>query len=825
MLKRLFRYTLAIVLLLLALAVGAGVWLNTQLRGSLPQLDGELACQGLQHPVTITRDAHGVPTITAENRDDLAFATGFAHAQDRFFQMDLLRRNSAGELSALVGAAALPHDRQMRVHRFRHRAAEVLADGSEENRQLVTAYTAGVNAGLKSLGKPPFEYLLLRATPQPWEPEDCTLVLYSMFLDLQWSQFKDEVNEGTIVAALPPELAEFLIFRGGPWDAPIEGEAFPTPQIPGPEVLDLRATEAPAAEPVARVFTPAELEAFAVVRPGSNNWAVSGEHTTHGGPLVANDMHLGISVPNIWYRAELVWPASEPVITEEIEALTEPTAAESETPPAMNRLIGVTLPGTPALVVGSNGHIAWAFTNSNGDWVDVAVLEPVADDPLGYQTAEGPRSLTRVTETISVQGGEPETLEVLESEWGPVIDTDAQGRRRAARWVAHHTAGVNIGLLALETCHDLEESLLLAAACGAPAQNFTVGHRDGRIAWTILGRIPLRADYDSRYPFLSTEADRDWQGWLAPEDYPRVVDPPRGRIWTANSRIVDGEKLAKIGFGGYDLGARGGQIRDDLLALETASETDMLAVQLDDRAPFWTRWQELLLEKLTDEAIEQVPLRAEARQLVQDWDGTSAVDSVGYRLIRGFRLQTMGLVLEPLLAPCRELDPRFSIPHANEMETPVWLLVTEQPEHLLNPAFTSWDNLLLEALDRQTAEMTTDDTPLAEATWGAENTTRIAHPLTAAVPALGRWLNMPEEPLSGSSNNLPKIQRPSSGASERLVVSPGREGEGIFHMPGGQSGHPLSPYYADGHSAWTEGLPTPLVPGPAVHTLTLTPAE
>lgn len=812
---RRFGKLFGIALLVVAIiAIGGVLWVHQRVAGSLPQLDGAVQVKGITAAATIERDDFGVPTVTAANRQDLAYALGFAHGQDRFFQMDTLRRNSAGELAELVGGAALPHDREMRVHRFRARAKRVLEAGSQAQRELLEAYAAGVNAGLSSLADPPLEYLLLRTEPAPWLPEDCTLALYSMYIDLQWDDFKKECALGVIQAAYPQAMFDFLAAPGSEWDAPIEGEAFALPPVPGADVVDLRVlarekktAAAPAAQPQQSIET--LMDDCSLAR-GSNCWAVAGTHTTHGGALVADDMHLGIRVPNIWYRASLVWPGPPP--------------AEGGQP-TENRITGVTLPGTPAIVVGSNGHIAWGFTNSEGDWLDVVLIDPAPAGADNYLTPDGPKAFERHQEQINVKGGQPEMLEVVDTIWGPVIDT-VNGRHRVARWVAHDVEGVNLGLMELETCTTLDKALELANLSGSPAQNFVVADKGGRIAWTILGRMPRRSDADGRLPASWADGAHRWHGYLNPEEYPRVVDPPSGRIWTANARIVSGDKLAKLRDGGYDLGARQGQIRDDLLKLDKASEADMLAIQLDDRAVLLERWQKLLLDVFNDKAVAGHPARAEARKQVADWGGKASIDSVGFRIVRAFRLTTVELVSDGLAAPCRKLDMDFKMPAPNRMEGPVWQLVTQKPEHLLEPTYKTWDGLLLLAADAVLNEIAPPGQPLAERTWGEANTSAINHPMSGFVPGFVKWgidFDMPHEPLAGDTANMPRIQRPSSGASERLCVSPGREELGYFHMPCGQSGHPWSKNYRDGHSAWTEGRATPFLPGKTVHRLTLSP--
>jgi penicillin amidase len=333
--------------------------------------------------------------------------------------------------------------------------------------------------------------------------------------------------------------------------------------------------------------------------------------------------------------------------------------------------------------------------------------------------------------------------------------------------------------------------------------------------------MPRRVGFDGQLPTSWADGSRRWDGYLAPEEYPRVVNPEGGKLWTANARVVDGEMLATLGDGGYDLGARAQQIRDDLLATEEATEADMLRIQLDDRSVFLEPWRQLLLDTLTTEALEGHPQRRELRAFVEDWGGHAAIDSVGFRAVRDFRRALVAQLADVLVSPCKKVDPKFSIAQLDRTEGPVWRLVSERPAHMIDPRFDSWDALLLAAIDTVIDEAASDGGSISNYTWGRHNTTRIAHPLSQAVPALASWLDMPARELAGDSENIPRIQAPSNGASQRMAVSPGHEDEGYMHMPCGQSGHPLSPHYRDAHHAWEEGKPTPFLPGATVHTLVL----
>jgi len=797
---RLLRFFCWAGIVLLAGLLGAVWWGHGRLKASQPVLSGTVEIAGLSGPVEITRDVQGTPVLFGRTRADLALALGFLHAQERFFQMDLLRRHAAGELAALLGGSVLEADRQTRPHLLRQRAHRLVRGLDPAARALLAAYTRGVNAGLAGLGEKPFEYMVLRQDPVSWQEEDTFLVLFAMFLMLNDAQGDHERCLGVLYDTLPPPLAGFLDPPGSEWDAPLQGEAGSAPPVPGPEVTDLRQSPSRLAVPGQARLTRSEPEQAL----GSSNWAVAGWRTRHGRAVLANDMHLRLAVPNTWYRA----------------VLRQPTPGN----PAAGSVAGVTLPGAPVVVAGSNGRVAWGFTNSYGDWSDLVVVEPVAGDPGRYLTPDGPKPFLKSEEQLRIRGGAPETLEVTATIWGPVVGKDLRGRPLAVRWIAHDSEAVNLGLLNLEPVATVGQALDVANRTGIPPQNFVCADTGGHIGWTIIGRIPRRFGFDGQRPVSWADGRRGWHGFLDPAEAPRIVDPPSGLIWTANSRVVAGEALAKVGDGGYWLGARGRQIRDGLLALDKPGEAELLAVQLDDRALFLERWRRLLLELLTPARTAANEDRAAFRRLVETgWTGRASVDSVGYHLVREFRLALFRIVYGWLTAPCRKAAPEFDFEELHQWEDPLWRLATQKPGHLLDPAFPSWEAVLLGAVDDTVRKLTANGTALSECRWGRRNTARIRHPLSGAIPLIGRWLDMPSEELAGDTH-MPRVQGPAFGASERLVVSPGLESEAYFHMPGGQSGHPLSPCFRAGHEDWVAGRSSPFLPGPARWRLRLVPA-
>ena len=816
--RRAAQASLVLAGLLLLLGLGAGVWLRQRLRESLPMTRGRLALAGLAAPVLAERDALGVPTLRARTRLDAARALGFVQAQDRYFQMDALRHFGAGEMAELFGPRALPFDRRFRVHRFRSVARQALALLPPRQRALVGAYTAGVNAGLRALGGKPFEYIALRLEPQPWREEDVFLPIFAMYIELNHLQPETQRELGLLHAKVPPALFAFLQPPGTEWDAPLVGPVFGTPPIPGPEVFDRRAPRAaalaggearaaagPGSGMVGELLgetpgeTPWERRQNTFGLSGSNTFAVAGAHTADGRALLANDMHLGLGVPNIWYRASWTWHDAD----------------GSE-----RRSTGVTLPGVPVLASGSTGRVAWGFSNSYTDNVDLVDLELDPRDPDLYRTPSGMRHFVHRAERLHVNGGPDAVLDVAETIWGPVVDRDARGRaQRAMAWAAHLPAATNLGLGDLESARTIDDAIEMAHAAGIPPQNFVVADASGRVGWTLAGRLPRRLGWDGQLPTSWADGSHRWDGWLRSDEIPKVVDPEAGRIWAANNRLIDGAGLARVGDGGFELGARARQIRDWLLSRERVTPRDLLALQLDDRALFLARWHDLLLGVLTPPAIDADPRRGELRRLlVSTWSGHAAVGSTAYRIVREYHDALAQEVFSSLSGLSAEDGPA-----SERFEGALWRLVTERPAHLLDRRYKSWDELLLAQADRERQRLQALGPRLADRTWGEHNTIRIRHPFSRATPILGVWLDMPVEQIPGDLN-LPRLMGPNFGASERMVVSPGHEETGIFHMPAGESGNPLSPHYRDGNAAWRQGEPTPFLPGPPRDVLQLVPA-
>ncbi|MDX1392134.1 MAG: penicillin acylase family protein, partial [Rheinheimera sp.] len=492
---------------------------------SLPQYEGEQA-SAVSQTVRVERDALGYLSVHAANRNDAAYALGFAHAQERFFQMDVLRRNAAGELSALFGERALATDKARRQHRFSQRAKQSYAQLTAAQQSVLQRYTAGVNAGLQALSLPPFEYSLLRQTPQRWQDSDAFLVIYSMYLDLQGKLGRDDYAMSVLKQTVPADWYQFLQQDSDRWQAALDGSTLDNVAMPDsayPQVLRQQHLACQACRPKDSTDI------------GSNNFALSGALTTHGGAILADDMHLGARVPGTWFKAQLNWREHDKLHT----------------------VSGLTLPGTPAIVVGANGHIAWGFTNSTGDWHDLVALK-LSDDGKRYLTPEGWQAFSYHYETIEVADGADETIELTETIWGPLVRF-GDSPPYALRWVAYDEGAVNFNLMQLEHATTVEDALAIAPHAGIPTQNLLVADSKGHIGWSLMGILPRRTLADFDVPQDWSDASQLWQGNIDSAQQPRITGVDR--LWTANARMIGGDAYALIGNGGYDLGARGWQIK------------------------------------------------------------------------------------------------------------------------------------------------------------------------------------------------------------------------------------------------------------------------
>ena len=783
LIKRTFQLTmLSLVVAVLGLAY--------LVASSLPKMEGSIALAGLHGEVAVDSDAWATPDISAKNRSDAYRVLGYLHARDRLFQMELMRRKSAGRLAELFGSPAAQLDVQQRKYQFESAAKAIVDALPSDSRQVLQAYVDGVNAYLQRSNILPPEFLILHHTPETWRPEDSLLVALGMFQTLGDGQEQDERMLSVMEKALPPELTAFLTPDEDPYARVLLGgrqSRRPARPIPGRVLAQLRHS--------GPVLSGA-IDVDSVIA-GSNNWAVAGQKTRDGRAIVANDMHLSLGVPNIWYRAALNYQGK--------------------------LLTGVTLPGLPLLVVGSNGRIAWGFTNVDADVLDLIKLELNPDNPSEYRTAQGWRLFETRTETIRVKDAKDLVVPVKLTHWGPVSPQQLLGQPVALHWTALDPAAVDLGLLDMDRAETLEQAIAVMNRAGSPAQNVVMADDQGHIAWTLMGRFPNRQGFDGSSSRGWTEPGVGWQGYIHPADLPRIVDPSEGYLVTANNRTLGREYPHVIGHN-YANGYRAYRIAERLQRMDKVTEQDFLDLQLDTRSGFYDFYQQLALQALDDKSLQDPALR-EIKTYLGAWNGKMDRDSLGIGLLIPFRQKLAETVFAPAIQRCRQVDPDFKYAW-RQMDTPLRaLLEAKLPDTLPDEHYASWQALIVDVLKNSAAGLKQQHSSanLSELTWGKINRLAIRHPFSKMLPALSWLLDMPEADSPGCRSACVRIIGGGHGASERMAVSPGHFEDGILHMPAGQSGHILSPHYRDQQAAWESGKALAFLPGASLQRIVFHP--
>ena len=614
---------LAILGLVAVAAAGTFFWL----RGSLPEIDGELTLVGLAAPVEVIRDEHGIPHIMAGSEEDALFALGFVHAQDRMWQMEMNRRIGAGRLSEVLGSAALGTDRLLRVLGLHRRARASLEHLSPGSRRRIGAYVGGVNAWLETRKGPlPPEFLLLGFEPAPWNAADTAVWPKLMSLDLarEWTRDRMRLR---LSRFLPPDriLDFYTPYRADKprgvippqsGASPSSARASGSSDTAGP--LHPIGTDSPRYNPLSidaassDRFISGMLSALPPSRghSGSNSWVVDGTRSVTGRPLLANDPHLGLTAPSVWYLAHLSWPGVD--------------------------VVGATFPGMPVMVLGHNGHVAWGFTNAGPDVQDLFVERVDPADSSRYLAPDGWRAFDVRRERIRVKDAEDVTLEVRESRHGPILD-DAwsgpdhhagAGRAFSLAWTALREDDLTLQAgLGLPHARDWESFVANARDFHSPQQNITYADVSGNIGYLAPGLIPVRRGHGEERPGTMPRpgwiASYDWQGFVPFDELPRVYDPPGGAVVTANHRIVPDRYPHHLTYewaGGY----RAQRIMAKLGERSRHDVESFRALQ-QDRVSLFAR---ALLPRLRRVPVPPGAVEAvgHARALLDGWDGAMDPD-------------------------------------------------------------------------------------------------------------------------------------------------------------------------------------------------------
>jgi len=773
-------------LLIASLLVVLGVlaWFYSVARSSLPQLDGNVRISGLSARVTVIRDGHGVPTIEASNLDDLFLAQGYVTAQDRLWQMDMMRRFAAGEASEILGDAFLKHDREQRILGLKVAAHKSLEVASAQNRSHFEAYARGVNAYIESHRDwLPIEFRILHYSPRQWAPEDSTLIASQMVKDLNHYPYRDALEREKIQAKLGPELTADLYVNSSWHDRP------PTVARPG---LDQDTDEEnrprrPIGSSVASTSAGTDIQNLASefqsdserVVIGSNNWVVSGAHTVSGKPLLSNDMHLGHQMPNLWYEAHLRCGNFDAA--------------------------GVTLPGLPYVIVGHNQRIAWGFTNI-GPTVEDVYIETF--NPEGqYLTPEGWKAPEHRSEVIHVKGKPDVTVDVAVTRHGPVITEliPGENRKLALRWTLYD--GTHDPFFEVDSAQNWEQFRNAFSTFDAPGQNVVYADVEGNIGYQATGKIPIRASGDGSLPENGSDNAHEWTGYIPFDKLPRTYNPPSGIIATANSRITPDGYPYSISTG-WEAPWRSARIYRVLESGKKFSAADMLALQTDIYSEADRYFAERFVYSV-DHVSTASARTKQAAELLRGWDGRMTADSAAPTIAFQARAELARLLLEPKLggAPAdpKQGEATLSWKTYSWGMQSVWLenVVHHQPARWLPQAYASYDDLLAAAVEAAVSgpEASQD---LASWKWGKFHPVEIQHPILGRVPLLQRWTGPGTLPQSGSGNTVKAVSR-SHGPSERLTVDLSDLDQSTLNLVTGEAGNFLSPYYMDQWKAWYEG--------------------
>ena len=781
--------------------------------------EGASASAELDADVTVSYDRFGVATVEAKGRLDAYFAEGFLHAQNRFTQMDISRRLAAGELAALVGPSMVERDRASRRFRLRTVARELLDRLDDDDRQALSSYTAGVNAGLADLVAPAPEYAILGAKPSEWVQEDSVLVMFAFMITLDWSA-SWEGTHASFFEVVPPSIREFLVDPRSRLDSPITElrdrrnsiPGIPTdeqialrilPEVPeiiehsyggpgGPDDIDFDdidfgdGEDEPNEDEGVEPAEPSSDELREAI--GSNQWAIGADLTADGRAILANDPHLGLTLPVAWYRLRLIWPEHD--------------------------LVGLSIPGLPGIAIGSNGKVAWGFTNLTGDLQDLIALEIDPEDPDRYRTVDGWESFGEVTEMIEVAGGEPVAYPIRTTRWGLVNGNyqDASGAPREAvvEWAALHPELINFDIFKLEDSSNVEEALDVLEGWHGPAQNVVVADSKGNIGYTVTGFLPDRQGKDGRAPYGLWDGATSWSTRPSVKR-PRVVNPASGFLHTANNRTANLMTANRLGFR-WANPSRARRIADVLMVAVDADESDMLDLQMDTTVLAYLPWKDLILQAIpedeTDEELSRV--RSELRA----WNGKAEGDQVAPALIAQIRSRMLrDLRTSVELWVKNQGLGTVNVPRISD--EPYLRLIEDKPMNWLPEGpWETWDEWIRMQV-RASVEAG------AESPWEENNRIMLESPLASMAPdAMKPMLQIDLGPQSGHWF-APKVLTPGIGASARLVVSPGHEADGILLTPGGQSGNPLSPHYRSLTETWAEGDVVSLLPGEAIATFEL----
>jgi penicillin G amidase len=798
----------ALILLALLAAVVGTFWLRSVAKSALPQLDGDLHVAGLSAPVVVRRDAHGVPHIEAANEADLFFAQGYITASERLWQMDMFRRHANGELAEVLGPALVEHDKMQRVLGFKNTAARIAQTFSAEDRNRGDAYARGVNAFMdENSDHLAPEFALLHYKPKPWTGADSMSIVLMMAQDLD-SHWQTKLARDHIATQLHNPKLEADLYPVGSWrDRPPTGiridlsqpRAEPLP-TDNPEDVEDDSSQtklnlpAMPTEDMKRLQDLLGLPDCMGCASGSNNWVVSGAHTASGKPLLANDMHLGLSVPAIWFMADLEAPGYHAV--------------------------GVTLPGVPFIVAGHNEHVAWGFTALYSDVQDLYVES--LDGKGNYRASDGSwKPLITEHETIHVKWGEDVALDVQQTEHGPLLNPIFKTEKRAIalKWNIYDasiTAPAH-ALYMMNKAQSWNEFCSALAGWEFPTQNLVYSDDQGHIAYHAIGRVPLRKAGLVGKLVAANDATHEWSGYIPFDGLPHVVDPPSGFIATANARVTTPQSPYELSLEWVNP-YRIERIYKLLDGRDKLTAKDMLATQTD----VYSEVDQELAHRFAyaiDHTQKPTQQLRQAADLMRSWDGHMDANSPAASVVDWTKTELRVMLLTPKLGPDAKeylwtesgVAMEEIVMHAN----PDWL----------PSGYKNWDAFLTAAVTKALEHAPGNVSDWAYGSWHVVD---LEHPLGAFLPLVGRVAGTGPHPLNGDDSTVKPAGR-AFGASQRFTMDWSNVDGSTENISLGESGNPLSPYFKDQWSDWYNGTTFALpfsavaVNSQTTHTLRLVP--
>jgi penicillin G amidase len=761
----------AVSLLLILLFVGgAGVlWLCAVTRAALPVVDGDVHLAGLSAPVVVRRDAHGVPHIDAATQEDLFFAQGYVTAQDRLWQMDVLRRSANGELAELMGGSLVKHDTVQRVFQFRNTSRRVYAHLAEADRARLDAYARGVNLFIAQHpdGLPP-EFALLHYRPKPWSGADSLSIGVAMMAQTLDDHWDSKLAREQIASRLHNPKLEADLYPVGSWrDHPPTGQVVdltqPHPIPPShdeDEDDDRTQTRSAPHEDIRMLRALLGPAACADCVPGSNEWVIAGRHTASGKPLLSNDMHLSLTVPNIWYMADLRAPGFHAA--------------------------GVALAGVPFVVAGHNDHVAWGYTALYADVQDLYVEK--LDGKGNYQAIDGSwKPLALDHEVIYVRGGKDVAIDVQSTAHGPLMNPlfTKETRPLALKWTLYDATLNTLPIFQLDTAASCADATAALSSWNSPTLNVVYADDQGHIAYHAVGRVPLRTAGLSGVPIH--DAAHEWQGYIPFESLPNAFDPPSGFLATANSRVTTDNSPNVLTLEWADP-YRAERIYKMLQGRDQLRPQDMLAAQSDVYSEVDQELAHRFAYAIDHTAGADDRLR-KAADLMRSWDGRLSADSAAASVVTRAREALKPIILEPKLG---ELAGQYLWSESNfAMEE----IVMHGNADWLPPGYKDWDAALTEAVRRG---MNQGKAPADVSRWSYGNwhVIDLEHPLAGFLPFVGGIAGTGPQPLSGDTVTVKQAGR-AFGPSQRFTMDWSDIDSSTENIVLGESGNPLSPYFRD----------------------------